>query len=79
MHQYQLRFQQNVGDCVLGCITQIEGEIRKKRKEIMYLYANGACPYAHEVSQHLITLPLHMWLTDEDVEKVIKVTSNYLK
>ena len=45
----------------------------------MYLYANGTCPYAHEVSQHLITLPLHMWLTDEDVEKVIKVVNNYLK
>ena len=38
----------------------------------MYRYANGTCPKAHEVTQHLITLPLHMWLTDEDVDKVIK-------
>lgn len=37
----------------------------------MYLYANGTCPHAHEISQHLITLPLHMWLTDEDVDEVI--------
>lgn len=37
----------------------------------MYLYANGTCPKAHEISQHLITLPLHMWLTDEDVQFII--------
>lgn len=37
----------------------------------MYKYANGTCPRAHEVSQHLITLPLHMWLTDEDVRVII--------
>lgn len=41
----------------------------------MYLYANGTCPKAHEVSQKLITLPLHMWLTDEDVQKIIDVVN----
>ena len=45
----------------------------------MYRYAQGTCPHAHEISQHLITLPLHMWLTDEDVDKVIAVVSNFLK
>ena len=45
----------------------------------MYLYANGTCPYAHKVSQHLITLPLHMWLTDEDVEQIISIVNNFLK
>lgn len=45
----------------------------------MYQYANGTCPYAHEVSQHLITLPLHMWLTDEDVQKIIDVVNSFLK
>ena len=44
----------------------------------MYLYANGSCPYAHEVSQHLITLPLHMWLTDNEVEMIIKEVNEYL-
>ena len=43
----------------------------------MYLYANGTCPHAHEVSQHLITLPLHMWLTDDDVEKIIMTVKEY--
>ena len=44
----------------------------------MYRYAQGTCPHAHEISQHLITLPLHMWLTDEEVEKIIKVVNEFL-
>ena len=38
------------------------------------IFAKGAglAPKAHEISQHLITLPLHMWLTDEEVETIIK-------
>lgn len=43
----------------------------------MYSYAKGTCPFAHEVSNHLITLPLHMWLTDEDVQKVIDVVNEF--
>ena len=38
----------------------------------MYAYAKGTCPKAHEVSQHLFTVPLHMWLTDEDVQLIIE-------
>lgn len=45
----------------------------------VYRYAQGTCPHAHEISQHFITLPLHMWLTDKDVDKVIAVVSNFLK
>ena len=41
----------------------------------MYKYANGTCPHAHEISQHLITMPLHMWLTDEDVQLIIKTAN----
>ena len=43
----------------------------------MYTYANGSCPNAHEVSQHLITLPLHMWLTDDDVDKIIETVNEF--
>lgn len=52
---------------------------RDNTEYTMYKYANGTCPHAHDISQHLITLPLHMWLTDEDVEKIINVISEYLK
>ncbi len=37
----------------------------------MYQYARGTCPRSHEISEHLITLPLHMWLTDEEVKSII--------
>lgn len=45
----------------------------------MYTYARGTCPKAHEISEHIITLPLHMWLTDEDVDKIIGVVNDFLK
>lgn len=43
----------------------------------MYSYAMGSCPVAHKVSQHLITLPLHMWLTNEDVDRIIKIVTDF--
>lgn len=45
----------------------------------MYKYANGTCPFAHEISQHLITMPLHMWLSDEDVKIIIESVNKYTK
>ncbi len=45
----------------------------------MYLYANGTCPKAHEITQHLITLPLHMWLTDEDVDYIIASVEDFFQ
>ena len=38
----------------------------------MYSYAQGTCPNAHKASEEVISLPLHMFLTEEDAEKVIK-------
>ena len=45
----------------------------------MYKYANGTCPNAHEVSQHLITMPLHMWLSNEDVANIINEVNNFVQ
>ena len=45
----------------------------------IFAYGNGSCPKAHEISQHLITMPLHMWLTDEDVNKIITKVNEFLK
>ena len=36
-----------------------------------FSYGNGQVPKAREISQHLITMPLHMWLTDDDVQEII--------
>lgn len=43
----------------------------------MYLYAKGTCPKAHELSEHILTLPLHMWLTDEDVHLIIDTVRDF--
>ena len=45
----------------------------------MYTYAQGTCPVAHEVTQHIITMPLHMYLTDEDVQKIADIVNNFVK
>ena len=36
----------------------------------MYSYDHGKCPNAHRVSQRILTLPLHLWLTKEDVKHI---------
>lgn len=39
----------------------------------MYSYANGSCPNAHLKSQQLITLPIHLKLEQNEIQKVIDV------
>lgn len=36
----------------------------------MYDYAEGTCPYADYVSEHTISLPMHLYLSYEDVQKI---------
>ena len=45
----------------------------------MYRYAQGTCPVAHEVTQHIITMPLHMYLTHEDVTRIADIVNNFVK
>jgi len=39
----------------------------------MYSYAQGTCPNAHKLSEEVISLPLHMFLTDKDISKVASI------
>lgn len=44
----------------------------------MYNYAFGTCPVSHKVSEELISLPLHLRLTNDDVKYVVeKVIQGY--
>ena len=45
----------------------------------MYSYAQGTCPNAHKLSEEVISLPLHMFLTEEDIQKVINVVKKAVK
>ena len=42
----------------------------------IYSYGFGTCPNAHKASNELISLPLHMFLTDDDIKYVIEKISD---
>lgn len=44
----------------------------------MYDYAKGTCPRAHYVSDHVVSLPMHMQLTYEDVQTVIAAVEYFV-
>ncbi|WP_310550696.1 DegT/DnrJ/EryC1/StrS family aminotransferase [Paenibacillus glufosinatiresistens] len=44
----------------------------------MYSYDYGTCPYAHKISQQILTLPLHLELNIEDIEKIAKIVIEYV-
>lgn len=80
-HIYELVVPDREG--LLGALAEhdIYGGVhyRDNTEYSMYTYAKGTCPKAHEMSEHLITLPLHMWLTDKEVQEIIKVVNDFVK
>jgi dTDP-4-amino-4,6-dideoxygalactose transaminase len=45
----------------------------------MYSYAEGTCPNAREKSETLLSLPLHLNISNEDVKHIVKVLLNAIK
>lgn len=43
----------------------------------IFSFGDGQAPKARDISRHLITMPLHMWLTDEDVKRIIDEVNIY--
>ena len=39
----------------------------------LYSEAKGTCPNAHKLSEEIISLPLHLFLTNKDIKKVIDI------
>ena len=44
----------------------------------MYNYAEGKCPNAKYMSQHVVSLPMHLRLTYEDVQTIIKAVISFI-
>ena len=44
----------------------------------MYDYARGTCPYADYVSDHVLSLPMHMYLTFDDVNRICDVIIKFV-
>lgn len=45
----------------------------------MYTYAQGTCPKAHEITQHIITMPLHLYLSEDDVRRIADLVDQFCK
>jgi len=45
----------------------------------MYRYARGTCPHAHEISERLLSLPLHLRMTKDDVDKVAELVIKHTR
>lgn len=45
----------------------------------MYAYADGTCPYARHISNHVLSLPMHMHLTKEDVNLIADTVLDYVR
>lgn len=44
----------------------------------MYDYAKGTCPFAEYVGEHTLSLPMNMYVTHEDVERICRVIGKFL-
>ena len=45
----------------------------------MYSYGKGTCPNAHRLSERIISLPMHMRLTKNDVDFVASKVIEYVE
>jgi len=44
----------------------------------MYNYAQGTCPNAHKASEMILSLPMHMKLTKQDVDFIVQKVKEYI-
>ena len=44
----------------------------------MYNYAKGTCPNAHDASEKILSLPMHMKLTKKDVDFIVSTLKDYI-
>ena len=80
-HLYQIRVKNR--DKVMELLNSLyvsPGVHYKDNTEYdLYKESYGMCPYSHKVSKELITLPIHLNLTNDDCIKVIDTLKEVLK
>ena len=78
-HIYEIQVPDREG--LLGFLSShdIYGGVhyRDNTEYSMYAYAKGSCPRAHEISEHIMTLPLHLWLTEDDAHMIAGLVKEY--
>ena len=79
-HLFQVRVDKNKRDSIIEHLYK--NEIYPGVHYIdnttypMYNYAFGSCPNAHQFSNELITLPIHLDITLEDINRICKILIN---
>ena len=71
-------------DSIINAFTETQAitgtkNTRDNTEYKIFEFGQGTCPRAHEVSQHLITMPLHMWLSNDDVKLIIEKVNEFVK
>ena len=52
---------------------------RDNTKYDLYSSSNGSCPRAHDYSERILSLPLHLNLVKGDIDRIIDTINNFLK
>ena len=82
-HLFQIRVDKNKRDTIIEHLYEnsiypgvhyIDNTTYK-----MYNYAFGTCPKAHQYSEELITLPIHLNITTEDINRICEALINIIK
>ena len=80
-HLYQIRVADRNGIMEYLNANDIFPGVHYKDNTEYQLYsdAKGTCPNAYRLSEEIISLPLHMFLTEDDITKVIKIVKKAVK
>lgn len=80
-HLFQIRVDQR--DQVMLALHEFEiypgVHYRDNTEYRMYNYGAGTCPKAEEASREILSLPMHMGVTKQDVEKITNVLTECLR
>ena len=80
-HIYEIAIDDREGLLAQLASKDIYGGVhyRDNTEYAMYSYAQGTCPNAHRISQKIITLPLHLWMTEDDARMIAKIVIDFAK
>lgn len=78
-HIYEIEVEDREGLMEELALNEIYAGVhyRDNTEYKLYAYDYGKCPNAHRISQRIITLPLHLYMTDEDVRKISDIVNNF--
>ena len=80
-HIYEIAIDDREGLLAELASKDIYGGVhyRDNTEYAMYSYAQGTCPNAHRMSQRILTLPLHLWMTEDDARMIAKIVIDFVK